>query len=277
MRKDMFKVIVERPRRGGHGSKGRREANLDHDELPKKQSMKKAHRDRKELNENLKPLERYLKANCGRPWNKVFSEICENITLDSTVQRHVRQHIPQLVAENVMMEGKKVFFIRFRSYCAGYVELFDKHFYVHPKSGLLFQYRRASYPERRRENQIMSWLKGFCGAKSHTMVDVDNNVWKIFQNPKTKEFDVYVLANSTHARQDFKDCSAKVEDWHQLLSSRIRKYLPFNHEYFETLSELWNDYETRKAREALALARKKLEEPADLQEPLARARVRDES
>jgi hypothetical protein len=40
----------------------------------------------KALNENLAPLRRYLLKQIGRPWNKVFSEICQNLRVDSVVQ-----------------------------------------------------------------------------------------------------------------------------------------------------------------------------------------------
>ena len=46
------------------------------------------------LNENLAPLRRYLHAQIGRPWNKVFSEICAGIDRRNTVQQHIHQHIP---------------------------------------------------------------------------------------------------------------------------------------------------------------------------------------
>src|SRR5690606_23777610 len=37
----------------------------------------------------------------GRPWDKVFSEICEHINRNSAVQDHVRDHVEDFVATNV--------------------------------------------------------------------------------------------------------------------------------------------------------------------------------
>lgn len=54
--------------------------------------------DRKELNENLTPLRRYLERQVGRPWDKVYSEITAHLRVDNTVQQHVRDHLRDFVA-----------------------------------------------------------------------------------------------------------------------------------------------------------------------------------
>src|SRR3954454_22265305 len=96
MREDMAKLIVERPRLGG-GAKYPRNASFwqrtPPHEWPNRESIKK-HWDawgggRKSLNENLAPLRRYLRSNLGRPWNDVFSEISERISMNSAVQLHI--------------------------------------------------------------------------------------------------------------------------------------------------------------------------------------------
>lgn len=65
MRKDMFKVIVERPRVGG--SYDRERCTPVDEEGPTHESLRWRHRSRKGLNENLRPLERYLQQQVGRP------------------------------------------------------------------------------------------------------------------------------------------------------------------------------------------------------------------
>jgi hypothetical protein len=68
----------------------------DYDSLPLHSSMKPKSRkwdERKQLNEYLNPLVRYLKKNCSRPWNKVYSEICENMDRRGIVQDHIFQHL----------------------------------------------------------------------------------------------------------------------------------------------------------------------------------------
>lgn len=99
MRDDMARVIVERPRIPAFNSrKGRRRAL---DDLPAQEGMRRSQAlrgDRKELNENLRPLRRYLESQVGRPWNKVYSEIAAHLRVDSAVQQHVCDHLRDFVA-----------------------------------------------------------------------------------------------------------------------------------------------------------------------------------
>jgi hypothetical protein len=105
MRKDMFKVIVERPRWGSGARARNRAVDLD-DEASARETT--AHRDRdrfKSLNENLNPLKRWLEAQVGRPWDKVYAELCEGIDRRSTVQQHIHQHVEDFVAVRVVRIG----------------------------------------------------------------------------------------------------------------------------------------------------------------------------
>ena len=112
MRSDMFKVIVERPRRGvgyyrtlPNDYRAAKRFKIDADgnvndefcgcKLPMR--SKRLGWDGKELNENLSPLRRYLAKQVGRPWNDVYSEICSFLDTGSTVKQHVRQHLTDFV------------------------------------------------------------------------------------------------------------------------------------------------------------------------------------
>jgi hypothetical protein len=107
----MSKVLVERARLGGglkfNRSKDKintrsfsedefdampsgRRISLRHDRIERKC-------DSKSLNENLSPLVRYLRKNVGRKWDDVNAEICENISLENAVQRHILEHVDQYV------------------------------------------------------------------------------------------------------------------------------------------------------------------------------------
>jgi hypothetical protein len=55
MRKDMYKVIVERPRRGG-GYRSEMPMPVDTEDAPGREGLRRRHRSRKHLNENLRPL-----------------------------------------------------------------------------------------------------------------------------------------------------------------------------------------------------------------------------
>lgn len=97
MRTDMFKVIVERPRRGGGYSRdGRRYRNDP--ESGGHIGMKRGYHDRKSLNENLAPLERFLRRQAGRRWNNVYAELCAHIDRRNAVQAHIHAHLDGMVA-----------------------------------------------------------------------------------------------------------------------------------------------------------------------------------
>jgi hypothetical protein len=144
MRKDMSKVIVERPRlgRGSAGLRpGRTRAVEDDDgeplaavrggRAPKGKAQKT-----KQLNENLNPLRRYLQSQLNRPWDKVYSEISAHLKPTSTVQQHVRDHLEDFVAVKTRMKAGVVMIgQRF----GGERRLDEDHhrFYVHPRTGIL--------------------------------------------------------------------------------------------------------------------------------------------
>jgi hypothetical protein len=99
MRADMFKIIVERPRRGRRRALA---AKLKQDKNPHKQIGLRRHAQEqvvrtKSLNENLAPLARFIQRQVGRRWDDVFSEICAGLDTGSTVKMHVRQHLGDYV------------------------------------------------------------------------------------------------------------------------------------------------------------------------------------
>ena len=131
MRDDMARVIVERPRIPAFKSRqGRRQALEDlptHEGLRRAQSLRG---DRKQLNENLAPLRRYLERQVGRPWNKVYAEIAKRLRVANTVQQHVRDHLRDFVA----VTPRRQIHNWQSSMCGG---LWSQPLYVHPVTGLL--------------------------------------------------------------------------------------------------------------------------------------------
>jgi hypothetical protein len=135
MREDMYKVIVERPRRWKAG--GATAARLRRDfDGPMRLGMRAGYGYR-ELNENLAPLRRYLHAQIGRPWNKVFSEICAGIDRRNTVQQHIHQHIRDFIAIDVDVRGGRLVDLaprwRFLRSDSG----ISQELYVDPRTGLI--------------------------------------------------------------------------------------------------------------------------------------------
>lgn len=135
MRKDMFKVIVERPRHGGHCRTERR-TPVDEDS-PARESLRWRHLDRKGLNENLRPLERYLQRQVGRPWDKVYSELCAGIDRRSTVQQHIHEHIDDFVAVRVVLIDGEPHAPLYWGQPQPLAGRWARRFYVDPRSGLL--------------------------------------------------------------------------------------------------------------------------------------------
>ncbi len=148
MRRDMFKLIVERPRmrlskrNGSHYPRGslKNSWGRDLEDAPRREGMGHLYRS-KWLNENLTPLRRFLESRVGRPWDKVYSEICEHISLDSPVKKHVLEHLKHLVARKVREIDGKLY--RVDSY-GREVEFTPgsahPQLYVCPRTGLLRAY-----------------------------------------------------------------------------------------------------------------------------------------
>ena len=113
MRDDMHRVLVTRPRLGGRIRRKGRAHRLE--EMPTFFGMKRTHglakADIKELNEYLQPLRRYLHAQIGRPWNKVWSEIAAGLRVSSAVQQHVRDHVFDFVAKDIFVRGRELWVV----------------------------------------------------------------------------------------------------------------------------------------------------------------------
>jgi hypothetical protein len=161
MRADMGKVLVERPRlkvcRYSPGpEKGYRKrierCYEDDGSPPARESIKKRYgANRKYFNEHLGPLRRFLDSNVGRPWDKVYSEICRHVDRGNVVQKHILTHLFDYVVTNVILiDGEPC---RGTAYARQYGESVRTsasyhQWYVCPKSGLL---RKSRYVPRKRK------------------------------------------------------------------------------------------------------------------------------
>lgn len=135
MREDMYKVVLERPRRwkGGDAAAARLRNDFD----GPTQLGTRAGYGYRNLNENLAPLRRYLRAQTGRPWDKVFSEICANIDRRNTVQQHIHQHIHDFIAIDVgVHDGQLVDLGSRRRFLSSGFGV-SQELYVDPRTGLI--------------------------------------------------------------------------------------------------------------------------------------------
>jgi hypothetical protein len=153
MRADMYKVIVERPRRGG-GDRYYRPLPND-DDAPARESVRARHKQRKWLNENLRPLERYLASQVGRPWDKVYSEICAGIDRRNTVQQHIHQHLEDFVAVKVTIIDGELRANRRWRVLVPLSSSWSARYYVHPENGLLLvnRLRMETLKQQRKQRQ----------------------------------------------------------------------------------------------------------------------------
>lgn len=111
MRADMAKVLVERPRPGSReGSrpsksykKRCRKAMAHPDGAPARERMKDRYGWTRPFNEHLGPLRRYIESQVGRPWDKVYAEICSHIDRGNVVQKHILTHLFEYVVTNVVL------------------------------------------------------------------------------------------------------------------------------------------------------------------------------
>jgi hypothetical protein len=154
MRNDMYKVIVERPRRGGCTTYGWRQLH-DIEESPRQEGLRKRHQNRKWLNENLRPLERFLASQTGRPWSKVYAEICEHIDRRNTVQQHIHEHLSGFVAMKVVALDGVLCYERHWSGLEPLERYWAPALYVDPVTGLLRANRLREKARRHyRENHL---------------------------------------------------------------------------------------------------------------------------
>jgi hypothetical protein len=166
----MYKVIVERPRKG-KGVDPPVARLRDHLDGPSRLGMRFGYGGRA-LNENLAPLRRFLQRQIGRPWNKVFSEIAACIDRRNTVQQHIYQHLDDIIATQVEWRDGEL--INLKGGWRVIQRSLRQKLYVDPRTGLIrpnkafrtwAQERRAAAPRqcaeiaaRRRELSADHWL-----------------------------------------------------------------------------------------------------------------------
>jgi hypothetical protein len=248
MRKDMAKVIVERPRQGRYTRI--KKTPRDFEDCPSKEGMRKPYLNRKSLNENLNPLWRFLERNINRPWDKVYSEICENLKTTSTVQQHVRDHIKGHVLIDVYKVGRKIIHKAHR----WDLEIAFGDLYVDPDSGLLRQYNKNKRQRYEREDPFLKEITQLFRSQyavasgKHAVpeknVDAkmrfalkDGILHQVFFNKVTEEWDIYQKLTATQARIDVRRLD--FNNYQKVIAFFARYAKRLNGPYFDTLLMLY--------------------------------------
>jgi hypothetical protein len=160
MREDMYKVIVERPRRGG-GVQGDGRNWRNSRDRGSHLGMKRGYVYGKSLNENLAPLKRWLHKQAHRPWDAVYSELSQGIDRRNTVQAHIYQHLDQFVERHARMVDGVVMVRKGWGLGGAWAPVREQpwiELFVHPVTGILLPNRglrearqrlRASWGQRR--------------------------------------------------------------------------------------------------------------------------------
>lgn len=152
MRKDMGKLVHEtarRKRRAKAVCPNRRLQGRDPDELPSRAPMRE-----RGLEVGFhttfrpSPLNRMLDSMVGRPWTKVFSEMCRTFDRRNPLERDHRRWLTGQVACNTELVGNEVVV---RTATSGLQPLtaICEDYYVHPKSGLLLRSHPGAAHEHR--------------------------------------------------------------------------------------------------------------------------------
>jgi hypothetical protein len=81
--------------------------SADPDSLPKRLPSSRHRCGGKQLGDRLNPLRRFLAANCGRPWAKVYAEICAFADSRTVRGYHLRTHVWSLVVLDNLGIGQR--------------------------------------------------------------------------------------------------------------------------------------------------------------------------
>lgn len=194
MRKDMAKVVTERPRSNSRARNRKSKLKLRSKDLdedmdcpgPKKLGMSMYARDmdwndEKSFTDVLGPIERWLhkQARKKRPWDKVYSEIRAALPANTTEPvRHIWDaHVKHQIALHCRMgaDGKI-----YRIHIYGVMDEVNDEFYVHPVTGL-FLYAPKKKREAKKEPITSIPLDEL------TKLEKKNGIWYINSYTKLEE------------------------------------------------------------------------------------------
>ncbi len=189
MRKDLAKVLTEKPRSGSDSRNLKtrfhengfddRESREDKYSFPKKGKMLMHNRDlgshdgSKNFTDVLGPLKKWLESQVGKNWDKVYSEIKETLPNTNKQNHHlIDTHLPQYIHRDVEVvktkKGRKVY-DKNRLYGYEVAELWKGELYVDPDTHVIMRQRHGlnSWRHRYKKEPVLTDT-GYSYSKSNT-------------------------------------------------------------------------------------------------------------
>ena len=182
MRADMDRVVIERPRSRSrirnHDVRAQRVAwravvaRGDFDGAVTRAPMVPRVGERKSFSDLLGPLKRFLQCRCGRPWDEVYAEVRQRLSADSLLQKHVLDHLWQMVERDVWLgaDGSPR-----RSGWGGWVPV-DGPF-IHPVTGRLERAPEAEVRGGRWPGARAAWLRSRPMLEVFARLRVGDRLW----------------------------------------------------------------------------------------------------
>lgn len=161
MRPDLNKLLCEHERYGSKNHYGqirhrkifKDDRSEEYENLPSRESMtwRYAHDgwdSRKEFGEFLSPLYGFVRKNAGRKWDDVYSELCSVFDMSSVINKHILQHLFQMVEVKTYLDDGVIMYRPYRS-ASPVLDADGPEYYVDPTSGLLMK-NTCALPWKRR-------------------------------------------------------------------------------------------------------------------------------
>lgn len=159
MRKDLNKLLCEEERWGSTRSykevRRKKVFKADEEFNAGCEGMTKRHavaNNQKQFGEHLNPLYGVVRKNVGRPWDDVYSELCEVFDMRSVVNAHILQHLWQKVERYTFIKDGVVMVRELYRNGAHPLEDAFCEYYIHPVTGILSKNEKfKTYDQIRRE------------------------------------------------------------------------------------------------------------------------------
>jgi hypothetical protein len=194
----MKKVLCESPRThsaDGYHDVRQKENRGDLEDLPYFQGMRRPYQDyTKDFTDHITPLIRYMWSCVGRPYDEVWSEICQTVPNGNLMDQHLLGHARDEIEINTYMVGDEVF-------CHGtsrYGSIRSKGLYVDPRDGII----RSSVEDRHslygyKDKTIYTWHRGYHYVKGEDgILRPATSPWR---DPRTNHMTIKPLDDDTDA------------------------------------------------------------------------------